>query len=186
MDRWQHAGQGPIPVRITTGFWTARAIAYGLSPKAQRTWQPRFVAATAALDIARREADIGIRNAPPDHPWLARRALNSVSYAEYGVAGATGYVATPPTVASQRWLHETYSDQIKVVANDPRLCLDLAIAGHGKIVLPTFAGDTLSALECMSDVIPTLTHDAWLVAHQDARHDPPIRAAIEEIAAVFS
>ena len=182
---WQRADTGPAPVRITAGFWTSRAIAYGLNPKRERPWQPHFVAATAALDLARREADIGIRNAPPDHPWLARQQLATVSFAVFGRPGVNGFVATPPNVTSQRWLHENHADDITIIANDPRLCLDLALAGHGQILLPTFAGKSIPSLEQMSDTIPKLNHEAWLVVHQEARHDPPIRAAIDEIVRMF-
>jgi len=183
--RWQKDARGPVPVRITAGFWTSRAIAYGLTPVKQRPWQPHFVAVTAALDLARREADIGIRNAAPTHPWLARQQLGSVDYAVFGKSGTTGFVVTPPNVASQRWLHDNHASDITIIANDPRLCLDLALAGHGRILLPTFAGDTIQSLERMSDPVSELHHEAWLVAHQDARHDPPIRTAIDEIAAIF-
>ncbi|MFP7674322.1 LysR family transcriptional regulator [Marivita sp. S0852] len=184
--KWQSAETGAPPVRITAGIWTSRAIAFALKPDVNRSWHPHFVAANAALDLARREADIGIRNAPPDHPWLARRQLATVHYAEYGTAGATGYIATPPNVPSQRWLHDHRGSEIRTIANDPRLCLDLALAGHGRILMPTFAGDTLGTLERLSEPVTDLTHEAWLVTHQDARHDPPIRTAIEEIVSILT
>ncbi len=185
VTRWQQAESGPPPVRITAGFWTARAIALGLAPDPNRLWQPHFVAASAALDLARREADIGIRSAPPDHPWLARQRLSEVQFAIFGRPDATGFVATPPNVASQRWVHDHHGGEITAQANDPRLCLDLALAGHGRIVLPVFVGDTIRDLQRLSDPIAGLTHAAWMVMHQDARHDPPIRAAIAEIANLF-
>jgi len=183
--RWQAAGKGPAPVRITAGFWTSRAIARGLTKRPDRVWQPQFVPANIVLDVARREADIGIRNSVPDHPWLARRPLAPVDFAFYGRPGVTGFVASPPDVPSQRWLHHQHAADIVAMANDPRLCLDLAEAGHGQILLPTFAGDSLSSLMRQSDTIAELRHEAWLVAHQDARHDPPIRAAIDEIVSLL-
>lgn len=186
VERWAQSGHGPVPVRITAGFWTSGAIARGLAPDPARLWQPHFVAATAALDLARREADIGIRNAPPDHPWLARRLLAPVDFAFYGQPDARGYVATPPDTRSQRWLHKVHGDEIVAIASDPRLCLDLAMSGHGHVLLPVFAGDEIAGITRQSDPIPELRHEAWLVAHQDARHDPPIRAAIDEIATLFS
>lgn len=183
--RWRDSDQGATAVRITAGFWTARAIAWGLSNTVRRVWLPHFVAAHAALDLARREADIGIRNTPPDHPWLARRQLHSVTYAMYGLPNTSGFVATPPDVPSQRWLHTHHAQDIAIIANDPRLCLDLAESGHGWIVMPCFIGDRLKTVERQSDTINELTHDSWLVAHQDARHDPPIRAALTEIGEVL-
>jgi DNA-binding transcriptional LysR family regulator len=65
------------------------------------------------------------------------------------------------------------------------LCLDLAEAGHGQIVLPTFVGDRLTTLARRSEPIAELQHESWLVAHQDGRHDPPVRAAIDEIVALL-
>lgn len=183
--RWRDSDQGATAVRITAGFWTARAIARGLPPSTNRSWLPHFVAAHAQLDLARREADVGIRNAPPDHPWLARRQLSSVTYAVYGLPNSVGFVATPPNVPSQRWLHDHHAQDIAIIANDPRLCLDLAEHGHGRIVMPCFIGDRLKTVERQSDTIQELTHDSWLVAHHDARHDPPIRAALDEIGAVL-
>ncbi|MCR9110536.1 LysR family transcriptional regulator [Marivita sp. XM-24bin2] len=183
--RWQAAGDTRAPVRITAGFWTSRFLAQGLRPK-DRIWQPRFVPANARLDMARREADIGIRNAAPDHRWLARQQLAPVQFAVYGLPGVSGFVASSPDVPSQRWLQAHYADKITATASDPRLCLDLAEAGHGHIILPTFVGDNLGTLSRQSDPIMDLQHEAWLVAHQDGRHDPPVRAAIDEIVSILS
>ncbi len=185
LERWLAAGDDSTPVRITAGFWTSRQIARALPPDPDRAWQPRFVPANAMLDVARREADIGIRNAPPDHAWLARQQLAPIQFAIYGIPGIRGFVASLPDVPSQRWLHANYGDAIKASASDPRLCLDLAEAGHGQIVLPTFVGDGLNTLARQSEAIADLQHDSWLVVHQDARHDPPIRAAIDQIVSIL-
>ncbi|MGX9356608.1 LysR family transcriptional regulator [Roseobacteraceae bacterium S113] len=181
--RWAQADTGPAPVRITAGLWTARHLARSLRPP--ETWRPIFVPSNAALDLARREADIGLRNVAPDHPWLARRRLAPVRFALYGVPNVQGIIAGPRGTPSQDWLHDTHADAITTTATDPRLCLDLAEAGYGKILLPTFVGDTTGLL-AQSEAIPELDHDVWLTVHQDARHDPPIRAALDAIAAVFA
>lgn len=183
--RWQASQSARLSVRITAGFWTSRCLAQALLPKANRIWQPRFVPANTRLDMARREADVGIRNAPPDHAWLARQQLSSVQFAIYGMHGVSGFVASQADVPSQIWLYEHFSDDIRATANDPRLCLDLAEAGHGQIVLPTFVGDRLTTLARRSEPIAELQHESWLVAHQDGRHDPPVRAAIDEIVALL-
>lgn len=185
ITRWQASGDARLPVRITAGFWTSRMLAQRLQPNDTRIWQPRFVPANARLDVARRKADIGIRNAPPEHPWLARQQLSPVEFALYGKPGVTGFVASQPDVPSQRWLYAHHADDIKATANDPRLCLDLAESGHGQIVLPTFVGDALKTLARRSDPIAELRHESWLVTHQDGRQDPPVRAAIDEIVSIF-
>lgn len=184
--RWMQADQGPIRVRITAGFWTARHLATRLAPDRSAPWVPAFVASNATLDLARREADIGIRNRAPTSARLAQQRLRRVDYAIYATGPeVTGYVALPAgagLAASQRWLHDTHGDQIVTTATDPRLCLDLALAGFGRVVLPTFAGDATAGLIRVSAQIEALRHDAWLVSHHEARHDPPIRAALNAIA----
>lgn len=186
LERWLASGETVSPVHITAGFWTSRTIARGLCPDVDRRWMPRFVPANAVLDVARREADIGIRNAPSDHPWLARRQLASVQFALYGLPGVVGCIASNDDVPSQRWLRAHHGGTIRATASDPRLCLDMAEAGHGQIVLPTFIGDSLGTLSHQSEPIADLRHESWLVAHHDARHDPPIRAAIDEIVSILT
>jgi hypothetical protein len=34
--------------------------------------------------------------------------------------------------------------------------------------------------------ISELLHEEWLVSHHDARHDPPVRAALDAVAAVLT
>lgn len=46
-------------------------------------WRPALLASNTNVDIARREADIGIRNRRPDQSWLAGRKLAPITYAEY-------------------------------------------------------------------------------------------------------
>jgi len=187
LARWQDRGRGPQPVRITAGLWTSRHLARTLAPGPGAGWVPAFLPSDAPLDLARREADIGLRNRPPDHPWLARQRLRRVDFAIYGVHGAPpGFITLPETVPltpSQRWVHLHHGGDIATTATDPRLCLDLALAGAGRMVLPVFVGGQEPGLTPLSDPIPDLAHDAWLVSHHDARHDPPIRAALTAIAA---
>ncbi|WP_226621155.1 LysR family transcriptional regulator [Alloyangia pacifica] len=192
LERWQQGGTGPVRVRITAGLWTSRFLARGLvgvwSPEAP--WLPEFTASNADLDIARRAADIGVRNRRPDQPWLAGRRTRRLSYAAYGRdAQVQGYVTLPPgaaTTPSERWLRATHSDEIVTHASDARLALDLALAGVARIVMPCFAGDAEPGLLRLSDPIEALSHDEWLVAHHEARHDPPVRAALDAVHALLA
>ena len=82
---------------------------------------------------------------------------------------------------STRWVRTEHADEILTTVSEARLALDVALQGLGRIVLPTFIGDREDGLTRVSDTIEALTHDEWLVTHHDARHDPPIRAAIDAI-----
>lgn len=173
-------------VRITAGMWTAQYIArsaMGLDG-AGRTWWPELLGSNANVDIARREADIGIRNRRPDQPWLAGRRTARIRYAEFAAAPAvTGYIALSAqagTTPSARWLRDTYPESIVTTASDARLACDLALSGLGRVVLPVFAAP--SGLMRVSEPIEALAHDEWLVCHHDGRHDAPIRHALEALA----
>ena len=139
-------------VRITAGLWTSRFLARSIrrfwSP--EDDWVPEFLASNARLDIARREADIGIRNRRPEQSWLAGRCTAEIAFALYSAdPGVTGFIAppvTPDAPPSTRWLHEIHGDEIVTTASDPRLALDLALAGVGRILLPLFEGDATPGL----------------------------------------
>ncbi|MCF6445094.1 LysR family transcriptional regulator [Nereida sp. MMG025] len=185
--QWCANTQRTPVVRITAGDWTAAHLARSLPPS--DAWHPAFVPTTASLDLARREADIGIRAASPEHPWLARQKMGTVRYAIYGrdaqVAGFIGPSDPDTAGPSQRWLHKTHGAEITCTTSDARLCVDLAQAGKGRVVLPMFIGDATAGLLRLSDPIQALTHVQWLVSHRDTRHDPPIRAALTQIADVL-
>lgn len=175
-------------VRITAGSWTAAFLARRIS--AQPAWAPAFVEATARLDIARRGADIGIRNQRPDQPWLAARRTRQISYRVYATSPAVqGFVALSQDAAqppSARWLRDHHGDDICATAGSARLQADLALAGAGRVVLPCFAAADLPGLQPVSDPIAELAHEEWLVSHHEARHDPPVRAALDQIAMILT
>ena len=174
-------------VRITAGHWTSRFLANHIrriwSP--DDDWQPVFRASGAVVDIARREADIGIRNHRPDQSWLAGRCTTEINYAVYSTSmEVSGFVATStPDVetASDRWLRSNHADDIIITTNHARLSLDLAKQGIAQIILPTFAADAYPELKRVSDPISDLRHDEWIICHHEARHDPPIRKALDAI-----
>lgn len=185
LTRW--AEREAVPrVRITAGTWTAHWLVLRLRDywREGEGWVPEFLGSNAVLDIARREADIGFRNRRPDQPWLAGRRLRRIAYAEYALGPDITDFATlsadEAKTRSARWVHANRADRIVTTVNDPRLALDLARQGMARVVLPTFVGAE-SGLAQVSDLVDELTHEEWLVTHHEARHDPPVRAAIDAI-----
>ena len=186
LQSWMQTAPRP-QVRITAGTWTSRWLVRNLHAfwAQNDLWVPAFLSNNAAMDIARREADIGIRNRAPEQSWLAGRRLRQIRFAEFASAqDVKGYVTLADGVAgtpSTRWVHEHAPDEIVTTVNDIRLALDMAGAGVARVVLPIFAGAGEANVTQVSDPIEELTHDEWLVTHHDARHDPPIRRAIDSI-----
>jgi DNA-binding transcriptional LysR family regulator len=116
---------------------------------------------------------------------LAGRRTSRIENAEYGTSPeVTGYISLPldgQTTATARWVQENRADHIIMIASDTRLAVDLALQGIGRIVLPCFAGDAEPGLQRLSPTIKALEHDEWLVTHHEARHDPPVRAALDAL-----
>jgi Transcriptional regulator len=191
LKRFQRQDSAP-EVRITAGRWTTRYIARHLSEiwSPESSWRPALLASNTNVDIARREADIGIRNRRPEQSWLAGRKLAPITYAEYAAhPRITGYVTLHhdlPTTPSERWLRANHPDEIIATASDARSAADMAFAGVGRAILPCFAGRAICGLVQVSPEIDALTHDEWLVSHHDARFDPPVRAALEALAEVLT
>lgn len=182
----------PPRVRITAGHWTSHFLAVNLpriwSPDAP--WVPELLASNANLDIARRVADIGIRNRRPEQSWLAGRRTAAISYAEYAagpeVRGYLGVSEDTPTTPADRWLAANHGSEIVTRASNSRVLLDLARAGLGRVVLPSFIGETAQGVVRVSPRIEALGHAEWLVAHHEARHDPPVRAALDALTGLLT
>lgn len=183
--------QGAARVRISAGSWTIMRLCRDLprywSPKA--VWSPEFLRFEVQQDLARREVDIGLRNARPIQPWLAGQRVMRVEFAGFAcqsapppdtwIGPADANVPTP----SARWVTRTHGSRISMRTNDAYIALSLALEGMGQIVLPTFIGLPQAELVQTTPVIPELSHDQWLVSHHEARFDPPIRAALNDLAA---
>lgn len=188
VERWRAAACGPTPVRISAGTWTALHLASSLraywSPGA--VWIPEFVHCDLRMDLARREIDIGVRNGRPDQPWLAGQRTGWVAYAAYGVSEeVTGWIAPSDdaaTTPSGRWVLAHHAAEVVTRTNTPRLAAEMARAGVGRVVLPTFVGDRMAPLLRLSEPIAELASEEWLVCHQDGRHEPAVRAALDAVA----
>ena len=189
---WRDAADGPAPVRISAGTWTAWALARRMADHwtPDAPWRPMFLRCERDMDIARREIDIGVRNRRPEQPWLAGRRTKRVTFSVYARdAGVTGWIGAADDAAvtpSARWVAERHGDDIRSVANEPHVALALAAAGIGRIVLPDFVGRGRTDVVRVDGPIPDLDSDEWLVAHHEARHEPPIRAALDTLTRILT
>lgn len=185
---WSAEQSGAPRVRVSAGTWTSEYLARTLpdywTPDAK--WTPEFVSCNRDMDIERREVDIGVRNRRPTHPWLAGRRTGTVTHAAYATSDAViGWIGPSDdtaTLPSEAWTVTHHGDNMVAVSNEPQIRMALARGGAGRVVLPTFAGDAVPDLVRVSGLIDALTSEEWLVCHQDTRHDPAIRAALDALA----
>lgn len=188
ISAWSNARIGPPRVRISAGTWTtwdlARRVPDYWSPEAP--WAPDFLQSNLPMDLERREIDIGIRNRRPTHAWLAGRRTGQITQAVYArdpkVTGWIGPDDSAARLPSELWTLGHHGAQIVMTANDPQVRLTLAQAGVGRVVLPCMVGAQVPGLQQVTDVIPELTSEEWLVSHAEARHEAPVRAALEALA----
>ena len=187
--RWRDGHTVARVVRLSAGSWMSRFLVAHWSALHRETdpFTLAFVAAEERIDIARHRADIGIRNARPVEANLAGRALTTIAFAAYRAKGLqpTGWIASAAATPSATWVRSNHGHEIAVEANSPRLVMELCEKGAGLAVLPCFAGDMNPTLERSSQVIDTLTHKQWLVAHHEARHQSAIRTVIRRIDALM-
>lgn len=181
--------EDPPLVRVSAGTWTSLALARRFS---EITGDPvdvrlRLVSSEAVLSIIRREVSIAIRNQRPTEPGLAARKLARNEFAVYAARNAPTHWLVPSIdTPSSRWARARAGRELRHEVSQPRLALDLALAGAGQVVLPTFIGDEERGLERRSEAITELSHDAWLVAHDDDRHLPEIRRVVDRLFAMRS
>lgn len=181
-------GEGLPLVKVSAGTWTTMPLLAAMddllgSPPDLRL---RFIASERRLDISRREAVIGFRNARPSEAGLAGRRLGRVDFAPYAREDAPErWIKVLSNTPSARWLDTSIDKPFLCEVSAPRNSLDLALAGKGIALLPTFVGDAQPGLRRRSGIVPELSHDQWLVIHDDDRHLPEVRRAIDRMIAVI-
>lgn len=191
IERWRDKGATGRTVRLSAGSWMTLFLTrhVGELVKSEDRFSLSFVSANRRLDIARREADIGIRNHRPSESWLAGRNIGRVTFAPYAASGADGregWIVSQANTPSAQWVRGRHADGIFMEVSDPRTVLDLVERGAGRAVLPCFIGDTHPGLKRTGPVIEDLIHAQWIVAHHDDRHEPAIRQILKRTAKLIT
>ncbi|MFY0596874.1 MAG: LysR family transcriptional regulator [Cognatishimia sp.] len=183
----QDASQRPL-VKLSAGTWMARYLAIHIAQiiTPEDRIRLRFVSSEEKLDIAHREALIGIRNQRPTEVSLAAQKVARVHFAAFASRDTVhGWIGVDVDTPSARWVKDHKGDQISVEANTPFVALELAKAGAGRILLPERIGAAEAGLQRVSDTIDELSHDQWLVSHHDDRNASHVRHVINRVRAIL-
>ena len=191
----RRSGHGTeLPINVTAGTWMTRFLATHINDISIPGAQLVFRNTESRDHIGRRESTIGIRNARPQEPGLAGRKVARPAFAPYAAAAATAtatvtaarqsenWIATTAQTPSANWVRIHKSNDISLQVTDPRTLLDLARQGAGRVVLPCFVGDCDQMLARTGPIIPELSHDQWLVVHDEERNQPLVRQTVDLIA----
>lgn len=189
---WAEGTSADPLVRISAGLWMLELLAGTVG----ELWQVEdhirleFISTFENLDVLRRAADIDFRQEPPVEPGLAQKSAGRIAYAIYsgrkrvnGIEAGyfVGFAGAAAALAPARWLDAHHGDRIGLRGNDVHSCVSMVAAGGGLSVFPCFVGDSDPRLIRLGSIIPELTHDIWLVAHDDRRHDKPVRLVFDRL-----
>lgn len=154
------------------------------------------VAATRALSLTKREADVALRLAPFTQQDLVVRRAGSVGYGLYAAPAYLERHGTPDWAAGgdghhlimteqdlvdtpeMRWLRAAAPQARMALATNSRLVQRSAARdGIGVACLARYLGDADPGLLRLSNpTAPPPGRDLWLGVHADMRHTPRIRA----------
>ncbi|MFJ2410407.1 LysR family transcriptional regulator [Pseudomonas sp. NPDC087814] len=162
-------------------------------------------ASTQLLNLAKREADIAVRNTRPDNPDLIARRIArwpvglfaSQAYIDRHGAPEPGslfeghdLVVYQPHLQSQKDLtlvSEPLGRGRIVAALSSSLLVRRSIAaGIGIGEVPIVSGERDGLVRLWPDCTRPLPYDVWLVTHADLRHTARVRVVIDEIVAGFA
>jgi len=192
-------------VRITAGPWNSRFMARRL-PELQATLpgiEIELYSEMAFANLARREADIAIRNRRPNEGRVAMRRLPDPTYAIYG---ARSYVERNPAALTEEryqacawigfdetfsiagtliWLREKIGRWPQVRCSNSTTIYDALVGGAGLAIIPCFAGAEDASLVRLTPPLELPSSGLWLVVHEDLRHQPRVRLVADTLAALF-
>lgn len=205
VDRWRSSNQTNAVVKIAAGAWTSAFLARHIVHLMDDEDAPdiALVTGTGTADLLRREANLGLRNQRPQSAGLAGYRLARVAFAVYGqsafvdahpaarddrrFAGCRwiAFVPPGPKTPSAVWLDQHLQSAAAVSFRTAQDVLEAALAGFGLCILPCFIGDSHAGLARASDIIPALSHEQWLVSHDDDRQHRPIRRVSDKLKALM-
>ena len=160
-----------------------------------------IVADNQARDLRRREADIAVRNFPPNQPELVARNLGERLAYVYGartLLERIGPLRTPEDLADAPFLVWDRSDammgllqrlgipierlQISVVTENHIVQWEMARCGVGLCIVMEEVGEADPTMARALPDLPPIPVPMWLTSHRELRTSPRIRVVFDHLA----
>ncbi|MGY3644086.1 LysR family transcriptional regulator [Pseudomonas sp. LW8] len=167
--------------------------------------QIQLDASTQILSLAKREADIAVRNTRPDNPDLIARRIArwpvglfaAQAYVERhgepqpgNAFGGHDLVVYQPYLQSKKDLtlvsEPLTRGRIVATLSSSLLVRRALAAGLGIGEIPVYMGERDGLVRLWPERTRPLPYEVWLVTHADLRHTARVRAVIEQIVEAFA
>ncbi len=147
---------------------------------------------TAAADLMRRDADIGLRLSRPEGNALVARKLGVLAHAIYAARSYLehvpeeaheflGYDQHLEEVPQQRWLERFAAGRrFAMRTNDLASLISAAEAGMGLAVLPKVLAEGLNDLVLVTEATGA-ERELWWVLHPDLRRSARVRVVLDHL-----
>jgi DNA-binding transcriptional LysR family regulator len=190
-------------VRVSVGEWATIFLARHLATSRETGLPPgitlELVYSPQTANLARRDADLALRHGVPEAGNLYVTKVGAIAGALYRRRDGTArsprrgeqwitYTEEQGHYASARWLDQQIRDSgglVALRASDLLMRLEAVRSGAGIGLLPCFAADADPLLERVTDPVPELAADYWVIVHRDLRRAACVRAVIDWIKRLF-
>ncbi len=190
VDQWQHAVLDKPIVSIGADALTLRFLIDRLDSfwSSDDDFRICLKVLQGPLDMTHRAFNIAVTGTRMENGNVAVRRSVTRHYAVYCAFGAAdtqkSWVSLGTDVAMEpwmRWVFERPDLNIAAWVNAPRTLVDAIESGAGRSVLPCFVGKSTTGLVRCGEPIAALTHDTWIVSHDDDRRRPEIRTTLDRL-----
>ncbi|HEY4371889.1 MAG TPA: LysR family transcriptional regulator [Burkholderiales bacterium] len=158
----------------------------------------RLIGEKRSASLSRREADVAVRLSRPDENSLVARKVGSMAFGLYAAPeylaqrtpaqyGFIAYDESMKDAPQQLWL-KAIAGARPIIAqiNDLDGQRAAARAGVGVAALPLHMGEGDAQLRRIEAKGKPVAREVWLAVHRDMRRAPPVRAALDFLAACFA
>jgi len=190
-------------VRISMGEGFLQPVTRVLSDvrRAHPALQLEVISESRSVDLARREADIGIRKLRSSSPTIIERAVGrlafglyaSQSYVDRRLRGGhlaladmarhdyVGYDGPPAAHVQQRWLVDKGATRFVFRSNSDVAIAEAAVQGHGIALLADASVRALPGLVRLGAEATPPTMSVFLAFHRELRHVPRVRLVLDSL-----
>lgn len=190
-------------VRVSVGEWAEIFLARHCGRSGGDGLPPgitlELVESPQTANLARRDADLALRHGVPEAGNLFVAKVGSIAGALYRRRGSARpsrgptehwitYTEEQAHYVSARWLDQYIAGtggRVVLRASNLAMRAQAIRAGVGVGLLPCYAGDWDPLLERVSDPVPELAADYWVIVHRDLRRAACVRAVINWIRRLF-